>query len=135
MLWFCRLPVQRHCILVCNSPPYNLPSQEGVRYVGYMADQLASMMAKVCTFNMCTCTWMNLLCNIFTINIIKQSYFSITFVAVKNYRSTLISFVFPIDNVLCGFHFQRGIHLSIISPRKIPALQKLYEEVCIAWSK
>ncbi|XP_052692285.1 mediator of RNA polymerase II transcription subunit 25-like isoform X2 [Crassostrea angulata] len=62
------LPVQRHCILVCNSPPYNLPSQEGVRYVGYMADQLASMMAK------------------------------------------------------------RGIHLSIISPRKIPALQKLYEE-------
>ncbi|XP_078331774.1 mediator of RNA polymerase II transcription subunit 25-like isoform X3 [Crassostrea virginica] len=62
------LPVQRHCILVCNSPPYNLPSQEGVRYVGYMADQLASTMAK------------------------------------------------------------RGIHLSIISPRKIPALQKLYEE-------
>ncbi|XP_048730904.1 mediator of RNA polymerase II transcription subunit 25-like [Ostrea edulis] len=62
------LPVQRHCILVCNSPPYNLPSQEGVRYVGYMADQLASMMAK------------------------------------------------------------RGVHLSIISPRKIPALQKLYEE-------
>lgn len=37
---------------------------------------------------------------------------------------------------LFGFFFQRGIHLSIISPRKIPALQKLYEEVyCIVCFK
>ena len=40
-------PVQKHCILVCNSPPYQLPSQEGTRYVGFTSDQLASMMAQV----------------------------------------------------------------------------------------
>ncbi|KAJ8299557.1 hypothetical protein KUTeg_023617 [Tegillarca granosa] len=60
--------VRKYCILVCNSPPYQLPSAEGPRYVGYTSEQLASMMA------------------------------------------------------------QRGISLTIISPRKIPALQRLYEE-------
>ncbi|XP_053384531.1 mediator of RNA polymerase II transcription subunit 25-like isoform X2 [Mercenaria mercenaria] len=63
-----RLSPERHCILICNSPPYQLPSMEGCRYTGYYSDQLANMLAK------------------------------------------------------------RGINLSIISPRKIPALQKLYEE-------
>ncbi|KAL3841340.1 hypothetical protein ACJMK2_019499 [Sinanodonta woodiana] len=62
------LSPERHCILVCNSPPYHLQSSEGCRYIGYYCDQLANMLAK------------------------------------------------------------QGIRLSIMSPRKIPALQKLYEE-------
>ncbi|CAC5362711.1 MED25 [Mytilus coruscus] len=60
--------VSKHCILVCNSPPYQMPSQESPRYLGFTCDQLAGMMA------------------------------------------------------------QRRINLSIISPRKIAALQKMYEE-------
>lgn len=63
-----RVTPDRHCILICNSPPYHLPSMEGIRYTGFYSDQLANMLAK------------------------------------------------------------RGVNLSIISPRKIPALQKLYEE-------
>ncbi|WAR01131.1 MED25-like protein [Mya arenaria] len=62
-----KLSPERHCILICNSPPYPLPSMEGCKYTGYYSDQLANMLAK------------------------------------------------------------RDINLSIISPRKIPALQKLYE--------
>ncbi|KAL5007216.1 hypothetical protein ScPMuIL_016022 [Solemya velum] len=62
------IPNQKHCILVCNSSPYQMPSQECPRYAGYTSEQLAVMMAK------------------------------------------------------------RGINLSIISPRKIAGLQKLYEE-------
>ncbi|XP_050411103.1 mediator of RNA polymerase II transcription subunit 25 isoform X2 [Patella vulgata] len=59
---------QKHCILLCNSPPYHLPSQESFNYSGLYSNQIAAMMAK------------------------------------------------------------RGINLSIISPRKIPALQELFEE-------
>ncbi|XP_018326759.1 mediator of RNA polymerase II transcription subunit 25 isoform X2 [Agrilus planipennis] len=60
--------VQKHCILVCNSPPYLLPVMESYAYVGKTAEQLAA----------------NLL--------------------------------------------ERGINLSIISPRKIPSLYKLFEK-------
>ncbi|XP_064604041.1 mediator of RNA polymerase II transcription subunit 25-like isoform X2 [Liolophura sinensis] len=62
------LKTERHCILICNSPPYQLPCQESHCYLGYLADQMASMMGK------------------------------------------------------------QGINLSIISPRKIPGLQKLFDE-------
>lgn len=62
------LTTQKHCILVCNSPPYPLPCLESNSYVGLHADQLASLMG------------------------------------------------------------ERGINLSIISPRKIPALFKLYDK-------
>jgi len=33
---------------------------------------------------------------------------------------------------LCSFLFQKGIHLSIIAPRKIPALQRAFERVRIS---
>jgi len=46
-VFFPRIPVQKHCILVCNSKPYQLPSQEGSRYLGFNCDQLAAMMAQV----------------------------------------------------------------------------------------
>jgi len=59
---------QKHCILVCNSPPYLLPVMESAAFAGHSVDQLA---------------------------VILQ---------------------------------ERGIHLSILSPRKIPALFKLYEK-------
>ncbi|CAG5119269.1 unnamed protein product, partial [Candidula unifasciata] len=63
-------PTQRHCILICNSPPYHITAEESQDYRGYNSEQLASMMGK------------------------------------------------------------RGVNLSIISPRKIPALQKLFNEAC-----
>nr|XP_006817960.1 PREDICTED: mediator of RNA polymerase II transcription subunit 25-like [Saccoglossus kowalevskii] len=62
--------VQKHCILICNSPPYPLPSQESFHYNGLTSEQLAAMLA------------------------------------------------------------ERGIHLSILSPRKLPELQKLYDKAC-----
>ncbi|KAK7487832.1 hypothetical protein BaRGS_00020879 [Batillaria attramentaria] len=59
---------QRHCILVCNSPPYHMGAEESNHdYRGFNSEQLASMLGK------------------------------------------------------------RGIHLSIISPRKIAALQKMFD--------
>uniref|UniRef100_A0A0B6Z7U0 Mediator of RNA polymerase II transcription subunit 25 n=1 Tax=Arion vulgaris TaxID=1028688 RepID=A0A0B6Z7U0_9EUPU len=63
-------PTQRHCVLICNSPPYHITAEESQDYRGYNSEQLASMMGK------------------------------------------------------------RGVNLSIISPRKIPALQKLFNEAC-----
>ncbi|KAJ9601081.1 hypothetical protein L9F63_000816, partial [Diploptera punctata] len=59
---------QKHCILVCNSPPYHLPVMESPTYAGHTVEQLAVLLQ------------------------------------------------------------ERGIHLSILSPRKIPALFKLYEK-------
>ncbi|XP_025085765.1 mediator of RNA polymerase II transcription subunit 25-like isoform X4 [Pomacea canaliculata] len=58
---------QRHCILVCNSPPYHMGAEESNDYRGFNSEQLASMLGK------------------------------------------------------------RGIHFSIISPRKIPVLQKMFD--------
>ncbi|KAH7969474.1 hypothetical protein HPB52_018412 [Rhipicephalus sanguineus] len=60
--------VQKHCILVCNSPPYRLPTLESPVYAGHSVEQLASIMA------------------------------------------------------------ERQVNFSILSPRKIPALYKLYEK-------
>nr|XP_018900911.1 PREDICTED: mediator of RNA polymerase II transcription subunit 25 isoform X2 [Bemisia tabaci] len=59
---------QKHCILICNSPPYSMPVMESHTYSGHTAENLASELV------------------------------------------------------------QRGIHLSVVSPRKIPALFKLYEK-------
>lgn len=59
---------QKHCILICNSPPYPLPTLESPAYSGFMAEQIAALMS------------------------------------------------------------ERKINFSILSPRKIPALYKLYEK-------
>jgi hypothetical protein len=40
-----------------------------------------------------------------------------------------LKFLMQNCKIVYFFFLQRGINLSIISPRKIPALQKLYEEV------
>lgn len=39
--------VQRHCILVCNSPPYLLPVMECHNYAGKTVDQLAVILQEV----------------------------------------------------------------------------------------
>jgi hypothetical protein len=43
----CRISSIRHCVLVCNSPPYHMPAEESKDYSGYNSEQLASMMGKV----------------------------------------------------------------------------------------
>lgn len=60
--------VQKHCILVCNSPPYLLPVMESQNYAGKTVDQLATILQ------------------------------------------------------------EKNINLSIISPKKIPPLYKLFEK-------
>ena len=46
------------------------------------------------------------------------------------YSYTLVkTFIFTYSIYLLYFYLQREINLTIISPRKIPALQKLYEAV------
>lgn len=42
--------VQKHCILVCNSPAYALPVFETPAYSGKTAEQLASILQEVCYF-------------------------------------------------------------------------------------
>ncbi|CAG9861461.1 unnamed protein product [Phyllotreta striolata] len=61
-------PVQKHCILICNSPPYLLPVLETQAYSGKTAEQLATILQ------------------------------------------------------------EKSINFSIISPRKIPSLYKLFEK-------
>jgi mediator of RNA polymerase II transcription subunit 25 len=39
--------VQRHCILVCNSPPYSLPVFETHAYTGKTSEQLATILQEV----------------------------------------------------------------------------------------
>lgn len=39
--------VQKHCILVCNSPPYLLPVMESQTYSGKTAEQLAVILDEV----------------------------------------------------------------------------------------
>ena len=38
---------QKHCIVVCNSPGYQLPSQESFSYAGLLPDQLALKLTEV----------------------------------------------------------------------------------------
>nr|CAD7401400.1 unnamed protein product [Timema cristinae] len=59
---------QKHCILVCSSPPYLMPVMESHNYAGHTVEQLAATLQ------------------------------------------------------------ERGIHLSILCPRKIPSLFKLYDK-------
>ncbi|XP_056630408.1 mediator of RNA polymerase II transcription subunit 25-like isoform X1 [Diorhabda sublineata] len=61
-------PVQKHCILICNSPPYSLPVLESHTFSGKTAEQLAGILQ------------------------------------------------------------ERNINFSVISPRKIPSLYKLFEK-------
>ena len=42
-----RVTSVRHCILMCNSPPYHMAAEESSDYSGYNSEQLASMMGKV----------------------------------------------------------------------------------------
>ncbi|KAF6199713.1 hypothetical protein GE061_006011 [Apolygus lucorum] len=59
---------QKHCILICNSPPYLMPVMENQNYTGNTAEQMAALLN------------------------------------------------------------EKGVHLSVLSPRKIPALYKLFEK-------
>lgn len=46
----CREPgatAQKHCILVCNSPPYQLPAVESPNFSGHTAEQLAALLHEV----------------------------------------------------------------------------------------
>lgn len=36
----------KHCILICNSPPYSVQTVESQTYFGLMIDQLADLMTK-----------------------------------------------------------------------------------------
>lgn len=38
---------QKHCILVCNSPPYTMPVMESLNYSGHTTDQLAAIFNEV----------------------------------------------------------------------------------------
>lgn len=38
---------QKHCILVCNSPPYYMPVMESSLYAGHTTDQLAAILNEV----------------------------------------------------------------------------------------
>lgn len=38
---------QRHCILICNSPPYNFPIMECETYAGRTVDQVANLFQEV----------------------------------------------------------------------------------------
>lgn len=38
---------QKHCILVCNSPPYLLPVMESHTYAGKTGEQLAAILQEV----------------------------------------------------------------------------------------
>lgn len=38
---------QKHCILVCNSPPYLLPVMESAAFAGHNVDQLAVILQEV----------------------------------------------------------------------------------------
>lgn len=40
---------QKHCILVCNSPPYMMPCVENHLYSGQTAEQLATVLQEVCS--------------------------------------------------------------------------------------
>lgn len=40
---------QKHCILVCNSPPYQIGVTESFEFPGYTVDQLAALFPEVHT--------------------------------------------------------------------------------------
>lgn len=41
---------QRHCILICNSPPYNFPIMECESYAGRSVDQMANLFQEVLNY-------------------------------------------------------------------------------------
>ncbi len=43
----CSVVTQKHCIIVCNSPAYQLPSQESFNYADLLPEQLALKLVEV----------------------------------------------------------------------------------------
>lgn len=82
---------QKHCILICNSPPYQTVIQESYKLAGHTIEQLATLYQEV-------------------------------------YLYLIIRLIIESSNYMKNVHFQRSINLSILSPRKIPALFKLFEK-------
>lgn len=41
----------RHCILICNSPPYNFPIMECEMYAGRSTEQMANLFQEVLNFS------------------------------------------------------------------------------------
>lgn len=47
---------QKHCILVCNSPPYLLPVMESPTFAGHTVEQLAVLLQEVSlSYACCVC--------------------------------------------------------------------------------
>lgn len=41
---------QKHCILICNSPPYQTVIQESYKFAGHTVEQVAALFQEVCHF-------------------------------------------------------------------------------------
>lgn len=91
---------QKHCILICNSPPYQIMIQESYKFAGHTIEQIATIYQEVCINNICM-------------------YKHISY-KLQVCKSILTIYIYII--------FQRNINISILSPRKIPALFKLFEK-------
>lgn len=39
---------QKHCILICNSPPYQTVIQESYKFAGHTVEQVAALFQEVC---------------------------------------------------------------------------------------
>jgi len=73
---------QRHCILICNSPPYNFPIMECETYAGRSVDQMANLFQEVL--------------NIFLVNYLKKylifnKLIIYVFVLERNFTLNIIS--------------------------------------------
>lgn len=86
-------------MLLCNSPPYLLPAVESVSYTGCTADNLVKIIRDVS--------------------------------GCKRSSTQAAALTFALcpskPNHLNGHAPQRGIHFSVVAPRKLPALRALYE--------
>lgn len=99
---FARGQTHKVCVLLCNSPPYLLPAVESVSYTGCTADNLVKIIRDV----------------------------SPLILSPSGTYLCLTSFCVNISRHFIHFYFiflKRGIHFSVVAPRKLPALRSLFE--------
>lgn len=90
-------------MLLCNSPPYLLPAVESVSYTGCTADNLVKIIRDV--------------------SYRYDTWWSVDFETLYCARASVGDFV----KKVFVFFSQRGIHFSVVAPRKLPALRALFE--------
>lgn len=98
---------QKHCILICNSPPYQTMIQETYKFAGHTIEQLATIYQEVSDVRVTSCKCL----------IIKSILYMLTIYMCNFFRGVLTSLYYHQGKFRHCINYLRKL-AAIYSPRK-----------------